>query len=144
MQRLPVNVQAILSASTDSLSQLAHIADKVCQITDSSQPVVYSASHSENSNTDVFSIVSSLAQKIEALTTQVIRTNREGTGKMLQIPVNARAAVPLTMTIGILPIVSITISSGRKPINVLHHVRLIQKTRICRYIKSNCWKLCSG
>ncbi|GFQ65737.1 uncharacterized protein TNCT_291661 [Trichonephila clavata] len=28
MQRLPVNVQAILSASTDNLSQLAHIADK--------------------------------------------------------------------------------------------------------------------
>ncbi|GFQ67426.1 hypothetical protein TNCT_110901 [Trichonephila clavata] len=77
MQRLPVNVQAILSASTDNLSQLAHIADKVCQITESSQPIVYSASHSENSNTDVLSIVSSLAQQIEALTTQVNRLSRE-------------------------------------------------------------------
>ncbi|GFY62952.1 hypothetical protein TNIN_93711 [Trichonephila inaurata madagascariensis] len=81
MQRLSVNAQAILSASTNSLSQLAHIADKVCQITESSQPIVYSASHSDNSNTEVFSIVSSLAQKIEALTTQFDRLSRKRNGQ---------------------------------------------------------------
>ncbi|GFV21187.1 hypothetical protein TNCV_4268201 [Trichonephila clavipes] len=65
-----------LDTLTTGLPQ-PHIADKVCQITESSQPIVYSVSHSENSNTDVLSIVSSLAQKIEALTKQVNRLSRE-------------------------------------------------------------------
>ncbi|GFT16063.1 gag-pol polyprotein [Nephila pilipes] len=44
MQRLPVNVQAILSASTECLTHLAQLADKVCEVAADSQSIVCATS----------------------------------------------------------------------------------------------------
>ncbi|GFT42393.1 uncharacterized protein NPIL_639201 [Nephila pilipes] len=76
MQRLPVNVQAILSASTESLIQLAQLADKICEVSPDSQSIVCATSNKKKKNQSNGALTV-LTKQIEALTVQVDRLTRE-------------------------------------------------------------------
>ncbi|GFS72823.1 hypothetical protein TNCV_4628721 [Trichonephila clavipes] len=91
-----------------------------------SQPIVYFASYSENSNTDVLSIVSSPTQKIEALTTQVNRLSRERDRQ--NAPNSRKRSLSCTFNNDNRNPVYCRYHNqfGRKPVNVLDHVRLIK------------------
>lgn len=77
LQRLPTNIQAILSTSNEKLTQLAELADKIHEINPAYQSNVYATSHSHQQNTDIFSAINALNKQIEDLTKQVGRLSRD-------------------------------------------------------------------
>lgn len=69
LQRLPTNIQAILSASNENLPQLTVLADKIHDITDSAE--VYSVNNTETVAAIASPTLSDLQKQIERLTLQV-------------------------------------------------------------------------
>lgn len=68
LQRLPANIQTVLSVSSERLEKLADLADKVAEI---AQPSVYAVSHSSSATFDELSRqISSLAKQVESLMNQ--------------------------------------------------------------------------
>ena len=73
LDRLPSNVRAILSASTEGLSQLANLADKIHEVTASSENICAVASRNEN---PALIDLSSMQKQIADLASQIERLAR--------------------------------------------------------------------
>lgn len=79
MQRLPTHVQSILSASTEGLSQLTILADKICEIA-MENATVYATSLPEPPTVAAVATqadIADLRQQVAQLTRQIERLSRE-------------------------------------------------------------------